>query len=203
MASAATASGSRVGTPVAASPPFALASLEPWLHRERPTVELEKDDDHILHRAPAALTVFLLLSACGGAPGDDITVQAAGEEWGPLAVVAGSGSGGEALAHGTLQVTDHCVLLDESGEDVLLLWPADRTSWDPDTRTVTFEKDDGEAVPVGDGDEVRLGRGGSSIDEGGPSDEEFLAAVEWESEPAESCLTDARWGVNSVERVGE
>lgn len=120
--------------------------------------------------------------------------------WGPLAVVAGDGSGDLALIEGILKVSDECVLLHERGEDVLLVWPADRTSWDPDTKTINYESTDGAATTLRDGDLVTFGGGGSSVNEDGIGDEEFIASVDWVAEPAPSCVVDTRWFVGDLVR---
>lgn len=148
----------------------------------------------------AALAAVLALSACGGST--DVTGQSSPDEqtWGPLAVTSADGSGGQALSQGTLQVTDECVLLDEQGEDVLLVWGAGQVTWNADERSVTIEDADG-TVTVADGDEVRLSGGGSSVEEGGDPSEEWAAGIDWTSEPAPSCLTDTRWFVGDVERL--
>jgi hypothetical protein len=162
---------------------------------------------HIGRRAGVAvvLAAALVAAACGddtdeagtaGAP--DPTVSNPGQPWGPLSVVPGAGSGGEALIQGTLRITDDCVFLDEQGDDVLLVWPADRTTWTPETRTISFERTDGQAVPLADGDEVTFGGGGSSVDEGGMEPEDWVAAIEWVSEPPSACVTDTRWSIGDL-----
>lgn len=89
-------------------------------------------------------------------------------------------------------------MLDEQGDDVLLVWPADRTTWNARARTVTFENFDGTTVTVGDGDEVEMGGGGTSVDEGGLPGAEWLASIEWVAPPDPSCVTDTRWGVGDI-----
>jgi hypothetical protein len=111
---------------------------------------------------------------------------------------AGGGFGGEALIQGTLRITDDCVFLDEQGDDVLLVWPADRTTWTPETRTISFERTDGQAVLLADGNEVTFGGGGSSVDEGGMEPEDWVAAIEWVSEPPSACVTDTRWSIGDL-----
>jgi hypothetical protein len=159
---------------------------------------------HIGRRTGVAvvLAAALAAAACGddtdetgtaGAP--DPTVS---NPWGPLSVVPGAGSGAEALIHGTLRITDDCVFLDERGDDVLLVWPADRTTWTPETGTISFERDDGQAVPLADGDEVTFGGGGSSVDEAGIKAEDWVAAIEWVSEPPPACVTDTRWSISDL-----
>ena len=94
-----------------------------------------------------------------------------------------------------LVIGDGCVILDERGDDALLVWPSDRTSWNAETGDVTFESTSGEIVELVDGDTVSFGGGGTSEQEGGLPPDEFLASIDWVSEPAISCVTDTRWFV--------
>lgn len=153
-----------------------------------------------LNLAGALLAAALLLTACGGA-GDEpaVSTSRSGDEpWGPLAVVPPSDAGDGALIEGVLQVTEECVLLDERGNDVLLVWPADRVGWDAGAETVTFESTRGEVVTLGDGDRVAFGGGGSSLGEGGQSGEQFVEGVEWVSQPDAGCVVDTRWFVYDI-----
>jgi hypothetical protein len=143
----------------------------------------------------------LVATACGDdtdqaatAGGADPTATTS-RPWGPLAVVPGAGSGMEALIQGTLRITADCVFLNEQGDDVLLVWPADRTTWTAETGTISFARDDGQTVSLADGDEVTFGGGGSSVDEGDMEAEDWVAAIEWVSEPLPACVTDTRWSI--------
>jgi len=151
--------------------------------------------------AVSALSALVVISCASPARQRAIDSQpAAGEverPWGPLAVVPGPG-GEESLIEGSLRVGDQCVLLDERGEDVLLIWPADRTRWDADSETITFESTTGEIVTLGDGDHVAFGGGGSSVEEGGQSAGAFVAGLDWVSPPAPECMVDTRWFVNEL-----
>ncbi|GBE24647.1 hypothetical protein BMS3Bbin02_00922 [bacterium BMS3Bbin02] len=120
-----------------------------------------------------------------------------GSQWGPLAVVRGGG-GDEALIEGTIEITDECVFLDERGELVLLVWPSDRTEWDESSASIRFSDFDGSTTTFVDGQTVRLGGGGSSVEEGGLGAEEWVNSIEWMSVPLLSCVTDTRWSVSSV-----
>lgn len=113
-------------------------------------------------------------------------------------MVPPSDAGDGALIEGVLRVTEDCVLLDERGNDVLLVWPADRVGWDAEPETVTFESTRGDVVTLGDGDRVAFGGGGSSQLEGGESGEQFVEAVEWVSRPNADCLVDTRWFVYDI-----
>lgn len=99
----------------------------------------------------------------------------------------------EALTSGTLRLTEDCAVLDTGGEDVLLVWPADRTTWNADERTVTLEDVNGDRGTAGDGDQIRVGGGGSTVDEGGAQGDEWVEGVDWVSAPDESCPSDSRW----------
>lgn len=158
----------------------------------------------VMKTVMAVLVATMVLSACGGtaAPGVAQGPDEKSEEWGPLAVVASPDGFDEALIEGRLQVTEQCVFLDEQGENVILVWPADRTTWNAGTRTITFQNLDGEAVTLGAGDKVRMGGGGSSINEDGVPNEEWAAGIEWVSPPAPSCVTETRWFVAEAEPVG-
>lgn len=70
------------------------------------------------------------------------------EVWGSLAVVSGGDGSDAALIAGTIPVGGGCVLLDEQGSDVLLVWPSDRTSWDPVNEVVSFESLQGTTVEL-------------------------------------------------------
>lgn len=137
--------------------------------------------------AVLALAGFLF-QACGG--GGDQPAAQTSEEWGPLAVVEPSEGVMEARMTGTLRLTENCALLDTRGEDVLLVWPADRTTWNPDERTATLENvRNDETGTAGDGDRVAMGGGAPSLGEGWVDD------IEWVSPPGPSCPTTAPWFV--------
>jgi hypothetical protein len=140
-------------------------------------------------RSVPALILALVVAGCA-AP--------AGGEWGPLAVADAHG-GGDALIHGTIQISDDCVLLEEQGDEVLLVWPADRTRWDASSQRITFENGDGTGDTFSDGDRVVMGGGGSSLSEGGESSEEWVLSIDWVDRPSEACLRDGRWFVAQVD----
>ncbi|NOX22059.1 MAG: hypothetical protein GXP36_03080 [Actinobacteria bacterium] len=117
--------------------------------------------------------------------------------WGPLAVVRG-GNGMDALIQGTIRITDECVSLDERGELVLLVWPSDKTQWDDGSGTIQFFDPGLGLVTIADGQEVRLGGGGTSVDEGGLGAQEWVDSIVWIEEPPASCVTDTRWAVSGV-----
>jgi hypothetical protein len=121
------------------------------------------------------------------------------DTWGPLAVAPASDSFGEALASGTLQLTDTCAFLEQrNGEHLVLVWPSDRTTWDPIERSVTLTNSDGTAMTMRDDEQVTLGGAGGGSAEGGLSGEEWIRQNEWVEPPASSCLTDAWWEVGEA-----
>lgn len=150
-------------------------------------------------KATVGLLLITLVIACSsGSVGAAPNATRAAEPslaWGPLAVIdpVPPVAIGEALATGTIRITEECVLLDDGGSEVLLVWMADRTTWDPVARTVTFANNDGPVGTVGDGDHVVLGGGGESAEEG------KLRDIVWLSPPAPSCPGDERFTVGEVE----
>lgn len=147
-------------------------------------------------RGMAALTLAGLLFTACGAGGDQPAAQTSEESWGPLAVFeASEGVVRTALIGGTLRLTEDCAFLDTWTEDMLLVWPDYRTTWNADERTVTLEDFSGDKGTAGDGDEIRVGGGGSAVDEGGAPGDEWVEGVDWVSAPDESCPIDSRWFV--------
>lgn len=142
-----------------------------------------------------AIGALALLAACGSAsdPEDPLA-----SEWGPLAVVPGSDAGDAALIQGALQIDDRCVLLDTGDEEALLIWPDDRTSWDADRQTVTFVRNNGQALRFEDGQQVSFGGGGSSRGEDGQTADEFTAAIDWVAAPDPDCVMNTRWFIYEV-----
>jgi hypothetical protein len=126
------------------------------------------------------------------------TLAPASGEWGPLAVIPPQDGSDQARTEGTLRITDTCVFLDERGDPVLLVWPADRTRWDANERTVTFTNADGTPVIVADGTAVVLGGGGDSSEESGTAPEAWLDGMTWVARPADGCPIDPWWGVGEL-----
>jgi hypothetical protein len=146
--------------------------------------------------ASMLLTVGAAASVLGGCADAD-PEDFASSPWGPLAVASGPPSGAEALITGTLSVTEACVLLISGGEETLLVWPDQGTTWNGVNQTIEY--DDGEhSVVVSDGDEVAFGGGGSSVNEDGLDSSEWVASINWTSAPDPSCLRDVRWSVGDL-----
>lgn len=141
------------------------------------------------------LGLAVLVSACGGE-----AAQSVEGVWGPLAVTDPDG-GMDALMYGELIIDENCVLLNEQGDEVLLIWPKGATGWDAAAQTILFEGSDGIVHELRDGDQLQLGGGGASTAEGGLDKEAFLADTDWVSAPDASCLREIVWGVSDA-RLG-
>lgn len=119
--------------------------------------------------------------------------------WGPVAAVDVSGSNMEleAILAGTIRITDSCVfVVDAAGDQTFLVWPGDRTRWDPSMKAVLFADRAGGVAALRDGQLVSLGGGGSSAGEGGLGGLGWALGLDWMSRPPDgSCNTDSRWFV--------
>lgn len=147
-------------------------------------------------RVAASLLLALAVPGCGE---DDDAGGGSPSAWGPLAVVPGLPSGDEALISGTLVITDDCVTI-RSGSDreqSLLVWSADATSWNAETRTIQY-RDGEETVELSDQDRAAFGGGGSSIHEDGVPPADWMDSIEWVSQPDASCPMDLRWFVGDL-----
>jgi hypothetical protein len=103
-----------------------------------------------------------------------------------------------ARTEGVLRITSACVLLVTSRGPFLLLWPADRTTWDAETKTITFASFDGSTVSAGDGAPVIVGGSGDSGEDAGNAIEAWLAATPWVAPPDPSCPLKMRWWVGAI-----
>ena len=99
------------------------------------------------------------------------------------------------------------MFLVERGDPVLLVWPADRTTWNAQARTITFDNyesrgdpDAGRRVTVGDGMRVVLGGSGGSIAESGTTTEGWVERRQWVARPAASCPLEEWWSVGALTR---
>ena len=129
-----------------------------------------------------------------------IESPSSGSRWGALAVVPPQGGADTARNEGTLRITETCVVLVTRGGPVLLVWPADRTTWNAEERSVAFANYDGSAVTASDGAYVVVGGSGDSNDESGTTTEAWLARTPWVARPAASCPLEARWWVGALTR---
>ena len=121
-------------------------------------------------------------------------VAACGAQWGPLAVVPVDG-GLLARTEGTLVLTATCVFIERDGERMLLVWAADRTSWNPITNEISFRNPRGESTTVRSGQEVVLGGGAPDDD---VATDKWAAAIDWVARPDPACVTDIRWYVSGL-----
>ena len=142
------------------------------------------------------LLVLLALAAACATPGGEDTAP-----WGPLAVVNQPPNGDFARTEGVMRLTGECAMLEVLNGDVLLLvWPADATTWQPESKTILSRGFGGEVVAVGDGQEVVLSGSGTPFI--GPEAEmtmaEWVAAREWEAAPRGSCTSDQAWSIGEV-----
>jgi hypothetical protein len=117
-------------------------------------------------------------------------------------MIRGNGGTDTGRQEGTLRVTDNCVLLETTAEVILLVWPADRTTWDSDTHRVDFLNVDGTSVSAGDATHVVLGGGGESNIESGTTSEAWLSSMPWVQRPSDFCPLTSRWIVGAVEVQG-
>lgn len=135
-------------------------------------------------RAVAGLIAAVGLSGCGPTA-----------NWGPLAVVQPVAAGADAATTGTIRITDACVFVERQGEETLLVWPSDRTTWSNATRSITFVNDAEVRITVTDGMDVALGGGESST----ASAEDWIGRMPWVQPPAPECVREIAWFVNHLD----
>jgi hypothetical protein len=92
------------------------------------------------------------------------------------------------------------VFLETTDGAVELVWPADRTTWDPRARSVTFQNVDRTRVTAEEAVLVVVGGGGDSSAESGITSEAWLNQTTWIQRPSASCPLDARWYVGALAR---
>jgi hypothetical protein len=121
--------------------------------------------------------------------------------WGPLTVQGPPELNMDAAISGRLRITNACVFLIAPPDDeILLVWPAERTSWDEQLRTITVINHDESVVTLRDGMSIRLGGGGFS------DAESDLTMVEWLQQrrvgaPDAQCIPSEAWIVADVIEV--
>lgn len=119
-------------------------------------------------------------------------------DWGPLAVVPPQDGADTVRTEGMLRITGSCAFLATSGGPVVLVWPADRTTWNAETQAITFANFDGSTASARDGARVVLGGGGDSNVESGTTNDAWLARTPWVARPDASCPLDSRWWVGAL-----
>jgi hypothetical protein len=130
------------------------------------------------------------------------TGSASTVDWGPLAVVPPQDGADTARTEGILRITEACVFLDTAGGPVVLVWPADRTEWDAEARTVGFTNFDGRRARVADGVPVVVGGSGGSAQEDGVTVDAWLARTPWVARPAAACPLESWWAVGALMSAG-
>lgn len=141
---------------------------------------------------PASALAGLIVVVLGGI-GVWLATGAARQStaWGPLAVAPPSVTMMEARNVGTLHVDAACVYLErKNGDRELLVWPADRTVWDPANRAISLRNQNGAALTMRDGDFVEIGGGRPGAD---VSAADYATNANWEAPPAASCLIGGVW----------
>lgn len=164
----------------------------------------------------AGLVALAIVAACGpapdlpgspppsvastpGLPVESGEAQPQESPWGPLAVVPPQDGSDSARNEGTLEITRDCVVLNAAGGPVLLMWPADRTTWVAEQEIVQFRDLDGGIEAAADGDFVIVGGSGDNNEERGTTTEQWLAQTPWVQLPSEACPLEERWWVGSLE----
>jgi hypothetical protein len=139
-------------------------------------------------RAATLLVLAASVLGCG---------SEAAVSWGPLAVMRTDG-GMAARNEGTLVVNDDCVFLERGGERLLLIWPADETSWSPANAEIRFQRSIGDIRTMRDGQRVVLGGGEFKTTVDGPNGEKLPRRIDWIAAPDLACSADASWLVSDV-----
>jgi hypothetical protein len=123
-------------------------------------------------------------------------------DWGPLAVLAEGGSGDAGLGPGVLSIGDDCVTFkaDRGEVAVMLVWPADRTTWHPEDRRIVMDQRRDGTTHLSDGDRVMLG--GVPLTQDTPEETERIRSwldASWVQAPDPSCPRDYLFHVGEVE----
>lgn len=121
---------------------------------------------------------------------------------GPLAIVPPAGGSDSARAEGVLDLGGPCATLRSPGEVALLLWPADRVTWNADSATVSFANAGGQVATIPGGARVAVGGSGEPLDETGLTRDGWIEQTEWVHPPRPNCSFDAFWWVGSIEPAG-
>ena len=120
-------------------------------------------------------------------------------DYGPLAVISPSDGLDTARNEGVVDLDGPCAALRARGRVILLLWAADRVTWNATSHSVAFRNPDGHLVTIASGTQVVLGGGGGLLEEDGLTAEAWLAGMSWIARPVASCRFDGYWGVGSID----
>lgn len=146
------------------------------------------------------LSIALAIAACSsdGAPTGIPGSEAASEELGPLAVVAGF-NGDKARNEGRLGVGAACVyLVQADGSRTFLVWPAGQVHWDRDARAITYANHDGAVNVFHHGDLIAVGGSGGNVVEGPPLQARRL---QWVVPPSPGCDTNEFWLLGNASAI--
>lgn len=82
---------------------------------------------------------------------------------------------------------------------MLLIWPADRATWNVADRSISLRNTDGTTVTLRDGDVVSVGGGVEGEADPSGTGRDWTAGTDWVSAPGPSCPVEIGWYVGSVE----
>lgn len=156
-----------------------------------------------IYRLPAVVafaTIALLTTACAADQQDPPPKQAASppsaEEWGPLAVNQSGNAVPDFTVFGTLRIGEDCATFEEH-ENALLIWPSERVDWNPDTRTITLQNEEGKPVILQDGDAAHF----VGLEKRPPeSDVKDIDQLDWINPPKPTCESDHRIFIELLEK---
>ncbi len=108
--------------------------------------------------------------------------------WGPLTVVESTGD--DARAEGVLRIRADCAYLESDDGPSLLVWPADRTTWNAVDNSLSFTSESG-TMTLSDGKQVVLAGSWFGADRDGE--------IDWIAAPHAECpAVINRWQVSDV-----
>ena len=131
--------------------------------------------------------LMFVLAACGS--GDAVASddqQSEAVSTGPLVFTVDDVSGDEALAEGQLSVEDCALLITPDFGSLLLVWPTDRATYDPDQNQIEFIQPDQSTFVLDD--QMQVGVGGSIAE---------VSNLSLASEIDSGCTFDGAWVVTS------
>jgi hypothetical protein len=119
-------------------------------------------------------------------------------------VVAEGGAGDAELGSGRLLHLGECVIFrtDGSGDEVLLVWPADITEWRPNDQRIVVDQGRSGKVRLSNGDRVRVS--GTPLVQDTPEETgqtRIMLDISWVQPPDPSCPTDHLFHVGEVHKL--
>jgi hypothetical protein len=109
-----------------------------------------------------------------------VVTAACSSQWGPLAVPRAD-SGDLARTEGTLPLTATCAFIEQGGERTILVWPVDRTTWNPTNGEVSFRRLRGDIVAVRSGQKAVLAGGAAGVE--GLCTHDWAGRFDWVAPP--------------------